>query len=96
MRIHITHPDYFARLGTKIVLVFDNPAGPDKVLIRRDNGDFDTVLSEKLEEVELGELTQTLMSNITLREMAQNEGLIDIGDVHTDDGNYVTMFWRHS
>ena len=41
MRVYINKPEYFARLGTKVVLVFDH--GNHKALIRRDNGDYDSV-----------------------------------------------------
>ncbi len=94
MRVYINKPEYFARLGTKVVLVFDH--GNQKSLIRRENGDFDSVKAEKLESIDVKELTQELLRNVSLREIAQTEGLIDIGDVHTDDVNYLSMIWQGS
>lgn len=94
MRVYINKPEYFARLGTKVVLVFDH--GNHKALIRRDNGDYDSVKTERLESIDVKELTQELLRNVSLREIAQNEGLIDIGDVHTDDANYLSMIWQGS
>ncbi len=94
MRVYINKPEYFARLGTKVVLVFDH--GNQKSLIRRENGDFDSVRVERLESIDVKELTQELLRNVSLREIAQTEGLIDIGDVHTDDANYLSMIWQGS
>ena len=94
MRIHINKPEAFAYNGGKVVIKLNTVNY--KCLIRDHLGDYKTVKESSLKEITLDELKEELMSNAILREAALSDDLIEVGDYHNDDKNYMSYMSSYS
>jgi len=94
MRIYINNPESFAYNGGKVVIKL-NTVNYNS-LIRDHLGDYKTVKESSLTGITLDELKEELMSNAILREAAVSDNLIEVGDYHNDDNNYMSYMSSYS
>jgi len=94
MRIHINNPERFAYNGTKVVIKLNTVN--HKSLVRDHLGDYKTVKESSLKGITLEELKEELMRNTVLREAAVSDDLIEVGDYHNDDNNYMRYMSSYS
>lgn len=92
MRIYLTEPHLFAKHAGKFVtLVPESPGhfGMHSV-IRTETGDYKRIKTDSLDvEFEDSDVIEELHNNIRLREVALEDNLIEVGDYHNDDNNYL-------
>jgi len=67
-----------------------------KSLVRDQYGDYKTVKESSLKGITIEELKEELMRNTVLREAAVSEDLIEVGDYHNDDKNYMSYMSSYS
>lgn len=92
MRIYISEPNLFAKHAHKFVtLVPDSPGHQEEYsVIRNQIGDYKRVKTNTLDfEFQEPELLQELVGNTRLREVALEDGLIEVGDYHYADDSYL-------
>jgi len=94
MRIHVTKPEVFAYNGTNVVIKLNTVN--HKSLVRDQYGDYKTVKESSLKGITIEELKEELMRNTVLREAAVSEDLIEVGDYHNDDKNYMSYMSSYS
>lgn len=94
MRIYINKPESFAYNKGKVVIKLNTVN--HKSLIRDHLGDYKTVKESLLKGITLDELKKELMSNATLRDAALVDELIEVGDYHNDDNNYMSYMSSYS
>lgn len=94
MRIYIKNPGKFAKYKGKIVLTHFN----DEVntVIRDHNDDVHRVKTTKLEYPTVDELHTALETEIGLREVAEAEDYIVVGEPKYDDMSYFYYIATHS
>jgi len=99
MRVFLSHPDLFAKHLHQIVTLVPNSPGHfgDYSVIRNQNGDYKRIKTDSLSfELTEAEIIGELLSNSSLREVAFEDNLIEVGDYHQDDVSYLnyTLLWR--
>jgi hypothetical protein len=94
MRVYINNPERFSLLNNKIVIVMIDSES-DKTVIRKQDGDFHSVNSDKLEFAGLDIISDQLMNNSTLLDAALEEGLVDVGDYNYADTSYLNYTKTH-
>lgn len=92
MRIYISEPNLFAKHADKFVTLVLDPSGHqgEYSVIRNQTGDYKRVKTNTLDfEFQEPELLQELVGNTRLREVALEDGLIEVGDYHYADDSYL-------
>jgi hypothetical protein len=98
MRIYIVNPDMFAKHANKFVLLSIelDQATTKQIVIRDQSGDVQSVSIDTLDiEYEQDELVQELLDNMHLREVALEDGLIEVGDYNHSDTDYLNYSTIH-
>lgn len=99
MRIYIIKPEMFAKYMNKFVTLFVDldDITNDQVIIRDQKGDIRRVKQESLiTNYNQEDLIKELLNNIEFREVAIEDELIEVGDYHHNDHdylNYSTSFY---
>jgi hypothetical protein len=93
MRIYIKSPGKFAKYKGKVVLTHhqDN----EHSIIRDETDDVHRVKTNTLDGLSIIELNEALDTNISLREVAEAEDFITIGEPKYDDVSYFKYISSH-
>lgn len=98
MRIYIVNPDMFAKHANKFVLLSIelDKATMQQIIIRDQSGDTQSVKIDTLDvDYTQEDLVQELLDNRRLRDVALEDGLIEVGDYNHTDIDYLKYLTTH-
>lgn len=87
MRIYVKNPGRFAKYKGEVVLTHFQDT--NNTIIRDNDGDIHRVANEKLEGLSIIELNEALETDTSLREVAEIEDYVIVGDYNNDDIAYM-------
>lgn len=98
MRIYIVNPDMFAKHANKFVLLSIelDKVTTQQIIIRDQSGDAQSVKIDTLDvDYTQEDLIQELLDNRRLRDVALEDGLIEVGDYNHSDNDYLKYLTTH-